>query len=388
MAPRVLIIGAGAAGLIAAGRAAEMGADVKLLEKMPEAGKKILISGKERCNLTNDAPLESFLKYYGRNGQFLRNALHRFFREELLALLARNGVRTQVERGGRIFPASGNAADVRDALLRYATEKGAEIIYQAPCQKLLAEYGPIRGVRLQNGQTRTADAVILTTGGASWPGTGSTGDGYRMAADAGHTVVQLRPALVPLTVAERARAKALQGVSLRNVRCTFLAQEPGGKEKPLKPPYPIPPTGEMLFTHFGVSGPLILTLSLVAVDALRAGKRVQLSIDLKPGMSEADVRARLQREFEEHAQRHLPQLLQGWVPHSLAELLAEMSGVAAERPVHTIRAEERDRIVALFKDFRWTITDSLPLSAGMVTAGGVSLKEVDPITVHAGDECY
>jgi len=378
--PNVIIIGAGAAGLIAAGRAAEQGAHVTIVEKTDEAGKKILVSGKERCNLSNAAPLEEFLAYYGRNGRFLRNAFHRFFRDELLALLDRYGVSTQVERGGRIFPTSGQAADVRDALLRYATQHGAKLTYKAACQKILVEDGEIQGVQLQNGETLQADAVILTTGGASWPSTGSTGDGYRMAAAIGHTIVKLRPALVPLTVAERARAKALQGVSLRNVRCTLLARKPNGKETPLKPPYPIPPTGEMLFTHFGVSGPLLLTLSLVAVDALRAGKQVTLSIDLKPGMEEEEVRMRLQREFEQHSQRHLPQLLQGWAPHSLAEVLAEMSNIAPERPIHTIRAEERERLVTLFKDFRWTINGSLPLSAGMVTAGGISLKEVDPIT--------
>lgn len=380
MASNIIVIGAGAAGLITAGRAAELGARVLVVEKMDEAGKKILITGKERCNLSNAAPIEEFLTYYGDNGAFLRNGFHRFFREGLLALLSRYGVATQVERGGRIFPTSGSAADVRDALLRYATDHGARIRYGSPCEHLLTEGAALRGVQLRSGEALTANAVILATGGASWPGTGSTGDGYRMAVEAGHTLIPLRPALVPLTVMEKTRAKALQGVSLRNVRCTFLAQGKAGKEKVLRPPYPIPPTGEMLFTHFGVSGPLILTLSLLAVDSLRAGKKVFLSIDLKPGMTEEEVRARLQREFEATPQRHLPQLLQGWAPRSLADVLAEVSNIAADRPVHTIRAEERERLVKLFKDFRWTIVGSLPLAAGMVTAGGISLKEVDPIT--------
>ncbi len=380
MASNIIVIGAGAAGLITAGRAAELGARVLVVEKMDEAGKKILITGKERCNLSNAAPLEEFLTYYGDNGAFLRNGFHRFFREGLLALLSRYGVATQIERGGRIFPTSGSAVDVRDAILRYAIDHGARIRYGSPCEHLLTEGAALRGVQLRSGEALTANAVILATGGASWPGTGSTGDGYRMAVEAGHTLIPLRPALVPLTVMEKTRAKALQGVSLRNVRCTFLAQGKEGKEKVLRPPYPIPPTGEMLFTHFGVSGPLILTLSLLAVDALRAGKKVFLSIDLKPGMTEEEVRARLQREFEATPQRHLPQLLQGWAPRSLAEVLAEVSNIAADRPVHTIRAEERERLVKLFKDFRWTIVGSLPIAAGMVTAGGTSLKEVDPIT--------
>jgi len=377
---RILVVGAGAAGLLAAGRAAECGGDVLLLEKMTEVGKKILVSGKERCNLTNSAPLEEFLRYYGRNGRFLHNAFHRFFRPELLALLARYGVETQVERGGRIFPASGRASDVRDALLRYARDQGAILRTNTPVRELVLADGHITGVRVNQAEFLPADAVILTTGGASWVATGSTGDGYRMAQAVGHTIEPLRPALVPLTVKARAHAKAVQGVSLRNVRCTLLAARPGKPLKPLKPPYPIPPTGELLFTHFGVSGPLVLTLSLAAVDALRAGKAVTLAIDLKPGMTAAEVHTRLQREFETHAQRRLPHLLRSWVPGSLADLLAELSGIAPERPVHTIRAEERERLAQLLKDFRWEITGALPLEAGMVTAGGVALNEVAPIT--------
>jgi len=380
MTPRrdVIVIGAGAAGLMAAGRAAERGAHVLLLEKMGEAGKKILVTGQERCNVTNAAPLETFLTAFGRNGPFLRNAFHRFFREELLALLRRYGVETQVERGGRIFPTSGRAADVRDALLRYATEHGATIRYHTAVQELLVEEGRVTGVRTLGGETFPAAAVILATGGASWPGTGSTGDGYVMARDLGHTLVPLRPALVPLTVAEKARAKALQGVSLRNVACTLVESLPDGKDKVLPPPWPLPPTGEVLFTHFGLSGPLVLSLSLAAVDAVRAGKSVTLALDLKPGMTFEEVRARLQREFEQYPQRKLPHLLRGWLPGSLADELAQLTPIGVERPVFTIRAGERDELAMRLKDFRWRITGSLPLAAGMVTAGGVALKEVDP----------
>lgn len=383
MTRRVIVIGAGAAGLIAAGRAAEIGADVILLEKMREAGKKILISGQERCNITNTAPLEKFLSHYGRNGRFLHNAFHRFFRDELLALLARYGVQTQDERGGRVFPASGQAGDVRDALLRYATSHRVEMRYHTEVRRLLIEEDAVIGVEVANGARIPAHAVILATGGASWPATGSTGDGYRMAQETGHTIVPLRPALVPLTVAERALAKTLQGVSLRNVSCTFYTQKGDGPAKVLRIPYAMPPTGEMLFTHFGVSGPLILTASLAAVDALRDGAKVTLSVDLKPGMTAQDVHARLQREFEEYAHRQLGTLLKGWVPATLADALAGLSGVAADRHVHTIRAEERVHLVALLKDFRWQITGSLPLASGMVTAGGVALKEVHPVSFES-----
>ncbi len=379
MTRRVVVVGAGAAGLIAAGRAAELGAEVLLLEKMEEAGKKILVSGKSRCNVTNTAPLETFLSYFGRNGLFLRNAFHRFFREELLDLLERFGVETQAERGGRIFPTSGNAQDVRDALLRYAEQHGATVRYLTEVRKVVTRADRVKGVSLWNGELVPADAVILATGGVSWPATGSTGDGYVIAQELGHTLQPLHPGLVPLTVVERATAKALQGLSLRNVQCTFLTRDTRERERPLRIPYPMPDTGEMLFTHFGVSGPLILTASIAVVKAIRDGKVVILSIDLKPGMGEREVESRLQREFEEHPHQQVSTLLRGWVPSTLADVLARLSGIEEERHVHRIRAEERTTIAALIKDFRWTISGSLPLAAGMVTGGGVALDEVDPV---------
>ncbi len=377
---RIVVVGAGAAGLIAAGRAAEAGAEVILLEKMREAGNKILVSGKERCNITNIATVERFIQHYGRNGQFLRNAYHRFFRDELLVLLSRFGVETKSERGGRIFPDSEQAVDVRDALLRYALGYGAEIRYLVEVERILVSGDAVSGVAMWNGDRLPADAVIMATGGASWPSTGSTGEGYHMLQAVGHTVTPLRPALVPLTVKARELAKALQGVSLRNVKCTFFTHTGAGKEKLLRMPYPLPPTGEMVFTHFGVSGPLILTGSLAVVDALRTGKQVTLSIDLKPGMTEQQTHQRLQREFEQHAHRKLRNLLKGWMPNTIAEVLARLSGVGNERHVYTIRAEERDAIVKLIKDFRWEITGALPLVSAMVTAGGISLKEIDPVS--------
>jgi len=380
MAERIAVIGAGAAGLMAAGRAAELGADVVLLEKMNEAGKKILVSGKSRCNITNAAPLNQFLSHYGRNGRFLMNAFHRFFRDELLELLARYGVDTQTERGGRIFPVSGQASDVRDALLRYGADHGVDVRYRSEVREIAVEKRLVKGIQLANASRVTAGTVILATGGASWPDTGSTGQGYLMAQSLGHTIQPLRPALVPLTVTERSIAKALQGVSLRNVRCTFWTENAKGKVRELRMPYPMPDTGEMLFTHFGVSGPLILTASGAVVETLRKGRPVTLSIDLKPGMSEEAVHNRLQREFEAHSHQQLRTLLQGWVPASLADVLADLSGVEDDRHVHRIRVEEREKIVALIKNFRWTISGSLPLAAGMVTAGGVALNEVDPVS--------
>ncbi len=380
MADPVIVVGAGAAGLIAAGRAAELGADVLLLEKMEEAGKKILISGKSRCNITNSAPMREFLSYYGPNGRFLRNAFHRFFRDDLLRLLRRYGVETQVERGGRIFPTSGEADDVRDALLRYASEHGAHVRYRTEVREVTTAGDRVSGVVLWDGTRLGAQTVILATGGASWPATGSTGQGYVMAQDLGHTIEPLQPALVPLTVVERTMVKRLQGISLRNISCTLWAKDAAGRDQEIEIPYPMPETGEMLFTHFGVSGPLILTASTAVVDALRSGHEVKLLIDLKPGMSEDEVHSRLQSEFETHPHRHLRNLLRGWVPSALADVLAELSPVAGDREIHTVRSEERAELVQMIKAFRWTISGSLPLAAGMVTAGGVALEEIDPVT--------
>jgi predicted Rossmann fold flavoprotein len=234
-----------------------------------------------------------------------------------------------------------------------------------------------------DGRRIMADAVILATGGASWESTGSTGDGYVMARGLGHTLVPLRPALVPLTVAERTTAKALQGVSLKNIRCTFTTRTNSGKEKIVRPIYPTPDTGEMLFTHFGVSGPLILTMSLGVADILNAGKAVKLSIDLKPGMTAFEVKQRLQRDFDQNAHRRLHNILKGWMPDKLAGVIAKLSGVETDRHAYRIEASERQKVVELIKSFSWTITGTLSLSSGMVTAGGVSLKEINPITFES-----
>ncbi|MCX5856628.1 MAG: aminoacetone oxidase family FAD-binding enzyme, partial [Deltaproteobacteria bacterium] len=292
----VVVIGAGAGGMVAAGRAVERGAKVILLEKTDQPGQKILVSGKTRCNLTNSRPLEEFIAMYGPNGRFLYSAFHRFFRDDLLVLLKRYGVETKVERGGRIFPASDDARDVVDALRRYLDDHHVEIRTGVRVREITAVNAQIAGVRVASsspslplssregvdgkGEFIPADVVILATGGATWPKTGSTGDGYAMAAALGHTIVPLRPALVPLVVEEIALAKSMQGVSLRNVRLTAFhcradvstdettPTRDTGRGLPGK--HPRPPViesrlGEMMITHFGIGGPLTLLMSLSIV---------------------------------------------------------------------------------------------------------------------------
>jgi predicted flavoprotein YhiN len=391
---RVIVVGAGASGMMAAGRAGERGARVLLLEKTNGPGKKILVSGKSRCNLTNACDRENFLSMYGPNGRFLHGAFHRFFRDDLIAFLKRYGVETKVERGGRVFPVSDDAADVVKAFRRYLKDYGVKIRTGVPVTGIAVCDGRVEGVRTEKGFL-PARAVILATGGATWPATGSAGDGYRMAAALGHTVTKLRPALVPLVVMEIERAKAMQGVSLRNVRLTAFRGPAEGIDPALIPPEDIgrglerrrkksqvieSRIGEMLFTHFGIGGPITLLMSLSVVDALAEGP-VGVVIDLKPALPAEALRARLQRDFDQFGKRSFRGLLAGLLPHKMVEPFIEMTGIPADRPGHQISAGERERLLGFLKALRFNIRGSLPMTAAIVTAGGVSLKEIDPRTM-------
>jgi predicted flavoprotein YhiN len=393
-AGRVIVVGAGASGLMAAGRAAQRGAKVLLLEKTDGPGKKILISGKSRCNLTNARELGDFIAMYGPNGRFLHGAFRRFFRDDLLAFLGRYGVETKVERGGRIFPVSDDAADVVSAFRRYLKDQLVEIHTGADVTGIALSDGRIEGVRTKKGSFPTR-AVVLATGGATWPATGSAGDGYRMAAAVGHTVTKLRPALVPLVVAEVERAKSMQGVSLKNVRLTAFrgaaatidpARTPakdlgrGLDTKKRRSAVIESRMGEMLFTHFGIGGPITLLMSLAVVDTLAEGP-VSVSIDLKPALSVEELRARLQGDFDRSGKRGFRNLLADLLPRKMIEPFIEMTGIPPERPGHQITAGERERLLWLLKSLRFNIKGPLPMTSAIVTAGGVSLKEIDPRTM-------
>jgi predicted flavoprotein YhiN len=391
---QIIVIGAGASGMMAAGRAAELGANVLLLEKTERPGKKILISGKTRCNLTNTKELDDFIAMYGSNGRFLYTAFKRYFRDDLLAFLRRYGVETKTERGGRIFPASDDAHDVVKALERYMADHGVQLCKGIRVTGVQVNNGRVIGVRTEQ-ETYPAAAVILATGGASYPGTGSTGDGYRMAAAVGHTITKLRPALVPLVVLESKRTKSMQGVSLRNVRLTAYqcaadeinpsmtpARDSGrgimGKRP--RPPIIESRMGEMMMTHFGIGGPITLQMSLAIVDALEHGP-VSVSIDLKPALSGEELRKRLQRDFDRYSKRSYRNILKGLLPQKLVDPFVEMTGIPPDKRGHQIAAEEREQLLSLVKSLRCNIKAPLPLTTAMITAGGVSLKEVDPRTM-------
>jgi predicted Rossmann fold flavoprotein len=368
---KVIVGGGGASGMMAAGRAAERGAQVLLLEKTKRLGNKLRITGKGRCNLTNVADQSDFITHFGPNGVFLRNAFARFFNRDLIDFFAAQGVPTVVERGQRVFPTSNDAHQVADALAGYLRRNGACVRFKARVEELEAEDGRIAGVRTEEGEFLTAKAVIVATGGASYPGTGSTGDGYRLAKALGHTIVPIRPALVPLLVKE-GHAEALQGLSLKNVEMTLLLDG-----QPVTRQF-----GEMLFTHFGVSGPIILTLSAQAVDRLGQGE-LELSINLKPALSDQQLDRRLQRDFDRFGKRAFRNILKELLPRKMIALFVQLTGIPSGKPGHQITAAERKRLFDLLRDFRLTIVGHRPIAEAIVTAGGVSTREVDPRTMES-----
>jgi predicted flavoprotein YhiN len=391
---QVIVIGAGASGMMAAGRAAELGANVLLLEKTERPGKKILISGQTRCNLTNITDLENFIAMYGSHGRFLYGAFHHFFRDDLLVFLKRYGVATKAEPGGRIFPASDDARDIVKAFERYLADSGVQMQTRANVTNILVDKGHVVGV--QSGpKTYPAAAVILAAGGATYPDTGSAGDGYRLATAVGHTVIRLRPSLVPLVVFEIERARSMQGVSLHNVRLTAY-QCPADEITPLmtpardtgrgimgkRPRFPVieSRTGDMIITHFGLGGPTTLQMSLAIVDALEHGP-VAVSIDLTPALDVKTLRERWQRDFNHYSQRRYHNILKEFLPPKMVEPFVEMTGIPSDKRGHEIVSEERERLLSLLKSLRFNIKASLPMAAAMVTAGGVSLKEINPQTM-------
>ncbi len=390
---RIIVVGAGAGGMMAAGRAAELGGAVLLLEKTDQPGKKLLISGKSRCNLTNAKELEPFLAMYGANGSFLRQVFHRYFREELLAFLRQYGVETKVERGGRIFPVSDDARDLVTALTRCLSTRGVKISHHTRVKSLISDGSRVIGVQTEQ-EIIHAAAVILATGGATYPGTGSSGDGFQLAAALGHQITRLRPALVPLIVDNQGLAKSMQGVSLRNVRLTafqcpaaeidvaLTPDEDSGRGLVRKPPAPVIESrlGEMMLTHFGLGGPITLLMSLSIVAALESGP-VSVAIDLKPALNREQLRLRLQRDFDQFSKRGYRRLLAGLLPAKMVDPFVALTGIAPDKPAHQITAAEREGLLNHLKALRFNILRPLPMAAAIVTAGGVSLKEVDPRTM-------
>jgi len=392
----VLVIGGGAGGMLAAGRAAELGAEVTLLEKMEHPGKKVLLSGNGRCNLSNTRDIVEFIAMFGPNGRFLYHAFHHFFRDDLLKLLAALGVMTQAEPDGRIFPVSGKSTDVVKVLQKYMSGRGVKIFTGVKVTAI--EIADNSAVLVKTAAADySADAVVLATGGASYPQTGSTGDGYRMAAQLGHSIVHLRPALVPLVVKEQQAAASLQGISLGDVRLTCftcraedidVAATPrtdrgrGLGTGKSRPPVAESRRGSIIFTQDGLSGPAALLMSLAVADALESGP-VSLTIDLQPGKTLSQLSEDLKTIICAHGGRQLKTILNELLPERITLAVLMKAGIPADTGASQVTSIQRQAITRALKGLAFNVEGVRPLAEAMVTAGGVSLNEVDPRTMQS-----
>lgn len=370
---RVVVIGGGAAGLMAAVIAGREGAKVTLLEKMNYVGKKMGITGKGRCNITNASDMSDFIKNTPGNGKFLYGAYERFTNEDLLQLLHDAGLETKVERGGRVFPASDSALDVRNTFMKLMKRYGVDVHLEEPVKKLLVDDGIVTGV-VTDKETYHADAVVIATGGKSYPATGSTGDGYILAAQVGHKITDIRPSLVPI-VTEESWVKDLMGLSLRNVELSVVA-----KNKVQAKMF-----GEMMFTHFGITGPIVLSLSHTVGKLMRKKNigTIGLDINLKPALSPETLDKRLQKDFDLYSKKQLINGMKDLLPSRLIPLIIELAGIDPQKPINQISKEERQQIGYMLQHMPLTVKGLRPVEEAIVTAGGISLKEFNPKTMES-----
>lgn len=372
MQTEIIIIGGGASGLMAAGIAAGRGKQVLLLEKMQRPARKLRITGKGRCNLTNIASPSEFMKHIGPDGRFLKHAFSTFFSDDLIAFFSSIGIPTVTEQGGRVFPAGESAQEVVDALIKWAQSQGVVIRCEHTVKHVAVKDQAVAGVIMDDGSMTPGGKVVLCTGGASYPATGSSGDGYRMAQELGHTVNPWRPALVPFET-EGQTAQRMQGLALKNIQVNVWVD--GRKTQQA--------FGEMMFTHFGVSGPVILSLSRRLNHQDIRTKRVEFSIDLKPALDHDKLDVRLLRDLDEHGKKSYLSLLKLWLPASMIPVFQELTDIPGDKSGHQISAAERKKIRLLLKDFRLRVTRMRGFEEAIVTAGGVDTREIDPRTMES-----
>ncbi len=368
---KVIVVGGGAAGMMAAIAAAESGCQVTLLEQNEKLGKKLFITGKGRCNVTNAGDAEDFFNHMVSNGRFMYSSFYRFDNEAVMEMLKKAGLRLKTERGNRVFPDSDKSSDVIRTFNRLLEKNGVEIRLHTGVKSLLIEDGCCCGVVLKTGKRLEADRVILATGGLSYPSTGSTGDGHRMAADSGHKLKESVPALVPLEVKEP-EIGSLQGLSLKNVSVTI-----GGGKKPIYTDF-----GEMLFTHFGVSGPCILSASSKITRKLLQ-EELPLFIDLKPALNLEQLDERIRRDFEEAPNRQFKNSLDRLLPAKLIAVIVSRSGIDPDKQVNEVTREERQKLVWLLKHLQWTLIGTRGFTEAIITQGGVAVSEVNPSTMES-----
>ncbi|MBQ9854583.1 MAG: NAD(P)/FAD-dependent oxidoreductase [Clostridia bacterium] len=370
---KILVVGGGAAGIMSALYAAKAGARVTLFEKNEKLGKKIYITGKGRCNVTNAAEPDEFMKNIVRNPRFLYASFACLDNVGLMELIENAGVKLKTERGERVFPESDHASDITNALEREIKRLGVSIRLNTPVKRILTEDNQAIGLETEDGEAVYADRVIIATGGVSYASTGSTGDGHRFAKELGHSIYPCRPALTPLET-EESWPKDLMGLTLKNVSLSAFAEKNGKMKKLYKE------QGEMLFTHFGVSGPLVLSLSSLLPDS---AKGIKLFIDLKPALDEAQLETRILRDFSQMQRKQLFSCMDGLAPHALGMKILELADISPYTPIHSVTAQERKAIVKLLKNLPLTIKGFRGLNEAIITRGGVEVKSINPSTLES-----
>lgn len=364
----VIVIGGGPAGMMCAGTAASLGKKVTLIEQNEKLGKKLFITGKGRCNFTNACETEELLDNVVTNKRFLYSAFYSFTNWDTIRFFNDWGVKEKIERGGRVFPASDRSSDIIKAMERFLEKNQVEILLNTKVSAVIEENGKIKGVKLESGQMLQADKVVLASGGVTYVQTGSTGDGFKWARSLGHGVRPATGALIPL-VSSDSFVKELQGLSLKNVNVTLYENNRKKTDG----------FGEMIFTHFGVSGPIILSFSSV----MKEGKNYRISIDFKPALDQEKLDKRIQRDFEKNSNRVFKNSLSELLPQKLIPVIIQRSGIDEEKRVHQISREERHKLVDLLKNFTVQISGKADINLGVVTSGGVDPKEIDPSTMES-----
>ncbi|MFP4664540.1 MAG: NAD(P)/FAD-dependent oxidoreductase [Bacteroidales bacterium] len=371
----LVIAGAGAAGLLAAIRAAESGASVLVVEKMKQAGRKIRITGKGRCNITNSDDLEDFVQKVLPNGKFLYPAFYEFYTWDIIALLEESGVHCKLERGGRYYPESDKAGDVADALFNRAKAAGADFLFETSVKKIRQQDGRLASVELTGKNAPEwidCKKLILCTGGKTYPGTGSTGDGYNLAEQAGHKIVKPLPALVALQT-DSPHSSQLEGLKLKNINATLRINGAPAHEA----------FGELYFTDRGLDGPVVLSLSRFAAMAMDRGEACEIALDLKPALDEEKLRQRLQRDMDEQGKRNIKNLFKNWLPSQLIPVFFDVLKINPDKPAHQVSGKERDAICNLMKDMRFQVSGTGPWEEAVITSGGVNTDEVNPKTLES-----
>jgi hypothetical protein len=376
---QVIVIGGGPAGMMAAITSAESGNKVILIEKMQSLGRKLLITGKGRCNITSSLEMDDFIKNTPGNGMFLYSCFKNFTNQDIINFLKKQGLEVKEERGNRIFPITDKSLDVLKCFTKRLKELNVEIRLNTKVNEIIVKDGQAIGVKTKN-ETIKADKIICATGGKSYPLTGSTGDGYEMAKKIGHTVTNIKPSLVPLEVFEKNLCKKLQGLSLKNVKIEMIDK---AKNKIIYDDF-----GEMIFTHFGVSGPTILSSSAHLVrykniEQLMTERKIILKIDFKPALTEEKLDERILRDFEQEKNKQFKNSLDKLLPQKLIPVIIEKSGINENKKVNEIRKEERKKLVKLLKNFEVEIKQFRPIEEAIITSGGINIKEINPKTMES-----